>query len=104
MINELEVRDRMKMVLAREAMLEVKPQDMDDDAAFIEEYGMDSIQVLQFIIGLEEEFGISLEDDELDLEVLHSIRSVTEHIMAKIAGSAAPSQEPAGNGQNGADA
>ncbi|MFC1460886.1 acyl carrier protein [Verrucomicrobiota bacterium] len=80
------IQDRIKLVLTRDAMVQMKPDEIESTASLINDIGLDSIQVLEFVVGLEEEFGISLEDEELSVELFENVNSIAQFIERKIAG------------------
>jgi acyl carrier protein len=80
---EKSMEHRVKVVLTREAMVERKPQDIDDKAKLIDELGLDSVQIVELIAGLEDEFGITVEDEELNLELFESVDSIAAFLRKK---------------------
>jgi acyl carrier protein len=70
-MNDLETK--IKSVIAEKAGKSVS--DIRDDASFIEDLGLDSLDLVDMIMKLEEEFGISIPDEDLD-----KIRTVKDAI------------------------
>ncbi|MDT7907185.1 MAG: acyl carrier protein [Candidatus Calescibacterium sp.] len=70
-MDELEMK--IKSVIAEKAGKSVS--DIRDDASFIEDLGLDSLDLVDMIMKLEEEFGISIPDEDLD-----KIRTVKDAI------------------------
>jgi acyl carrier protein len=58
---------------------------LKDDSSFLDEGIIDSTGILELVSFLEEEFGISVEDEELIPENLDSINNVVEYLGKKIA-------------------
>jgi len=56
--------DRVKEIIAKE--LEVEAKQLTPDAKFIEDLGADSLDIVELVMALEEEFGIDIPDDEAD--------------------------------------
>lgn len=54
----------------------------EDADSLIDRYGFSSIDVLRFLLILEEKFGITLADENLDGEVLSSATVLARHIAA----------------------
>jgi acyl carrier protein len=59
---------------------------LKNDASFLDEGVIDSTGVLELVAFLEEEFGITIEDDELIPENLDSIDNVVEYLVRKMGG------------------
>ncbi|MFZ8801457.1 MAG: acyl carrier protein [Candidatus Calescibacterium sp.] len=70
-MDELEMK--IKSVIAEKAGKSIS--DIRDDASFIEDLGLDSLDLVDMIMKLEEEFGISIPDEDLD-----KIRTVKDAI------------------------
>ncbi len=54
----------------------------DDDALFGGRFGLDSVDALELVMGIEREFGVSILDIEEDREVLATVRSIVNHVSA----------------------
>jgi len=61
---------------------EMSPADIDSDAPlFIEGLGLDSIDALELNVLLEKKYGIKIQTAEEGKKILHSVRSMAEHII-----------------------
>ena len=56
--------DRVKEIIAKE--LEVEPKQLTPEAKFIEDLGADSLDIVELVMALEEEFGIDIPDEDAD--------------------------------------
>lgn len=56
--------DRVKEIIAKE--LEVEAQQLTPEAKFIEDLGADSLDIVELVMALEEEFGIDIPDEDAD--------------------------------------
>ncbi len=83
-----ELRGRIKQTLVDRLKLEIDPSDIGDtDPLFGEGLGLDSIDALELVLGIEQEFGVKIEDEEVGAQALASVQSLAEFVLAK--------QEPA---------
>jgi len=56
--------DRVKEIIAKE--LEVDTKQLGPEAKFIEDLGADSLDIVELVMALEEEFGLDIPDEEAD--------------------------------------
>ena len=77
------IEDRIKLVLSREAMVARSPADIPEDAKLIDDLGLDSVRMVELIVGLEDEFGIVIADEDLSLELFESVTSLARFIRAR---------------------
>lgn len=60
-------------------------QALKDDTSFMQEGIIDSTGILELVFFLEENFGVSVEDDELVPENFDSLRSIVKYLEVKTA-------------------
>ncbi|WP_304224598.1 phosphopantetheine-binding protein [Gracilinema caldarium] len=78
-----EILDRVKNVLIHRLNLEITADKIDDDSPlFGMGLGLDSIDSLELVVGVEEEFGVSVPSD--NLEVFLSINTLTDFILKTV--------------------
>jgi acyl carrier protein len=56
--------ERVKEIIAKE--LEVEPKELTPDKKFIEDLGADSLDIVELVMALEEEFGLDIPDEDAD--------------------------------------
>jgi len=78
-----EIKEKIKAFVV-ENFLFGEEGDLKEDTSFLEEGIIDSTGVLELVDFLEEEFGISIDDEELVPENLDSINNVTAYLERKI--------------------
>ena len=73
-----EINRRTKELLVEGLRLEIEPEEIvDGDAIFGEGLGLDSIDALEFVVLIEEEFEIAIPDEEVARTALASIDALT---------------------------
>ena len=74
--------DVKKLIIERLKLEEIAVNDIDTDAPlFGEGLGLDSIDALELVIGLEKEYGVSIPDAEVGREVFQSVRTIAQYIV-----------------------
>jgi acyl carrier protein len=56
--------DKVKEIIAKE--LEVDVKQLTPEAKFIEDLGADSLDIVELVMALEEEFGLDIPDEDAD--------------------------------------
>jgi acyl carrier protein len=58
------VEERIKSIIAEQ--LGVKPEEVTPEASFIDDLGADSLDTVELIMALEEEFGVEIPDEDAE--------------------------------------
>jgi acyl carrier protein len=75
---------RVKELIVRRLKLDIDPKSIADDAPlFGEGLGLDSIDALELVLGLEQEFGIKVEDEEVGVKAFASVNALVDFIEQK---------------------
>jgi acyl carrier protein len=78
-----ETRDKIRAFIM-ENFLFGNDQGLNDDTSFLDEGIIDSTGILELVSFLEEEFSISVEDEEILPENLDSIKNVVTYLERKL--------------------
>jgi acyl carrier protein len=73
-----EIFDKVKGVVADQ--LNVEENEVTEDASFIDDLGADSLGIVELVMALEEEFGISIPDE--DAESIKTVGDAISYIQA----------------------
>ena len=77
----MSIEHRVKQVIIRTLSLEVDAEEIDDeDALFGGGLGLNSMATIEIIVGLEEEFGIEVPDEELRVELFDSVQTMADYV------------------------
>jgi acyl carrier protein len=68
--------DRLKKIIVEQ--LGVEPDDVTPEAAFVEDLNADSLDLVELIMSLEEEFGMEISDE--DAEKIQKVSDAVEYI------------------------
>jgi len=73
------VQEKVKSIIAEQ--LGVKPEEVTPEASFIDDLGADSLDTVELVMALEEEFGIEIPDE--DAEKIASVGDAIKYIEEK---------------------
>jgi acyl carrier protein len=77
---------KIKGMIVERLFLDVAPEDIGDEDLLMEEYDIDSVRLFEIVIGIEEVFGIVIDEADFDVEVFKNVKSIAEYVRAKQAG------------------
>lgn len=78
-----DLRAAIKTMIVERLFLDrkgVKPEDIADDADLMETYGIDSVALFEIVVGVEEDYGVALGEEDFSIEHFQSVA----HIVALI--------------------
>jgi acyl carrier protein len=85
----VDLRMRVKELIVRQLKLEIAPESIKDSAPLFGEsadgMGLDSIDALELVLGVEKEFGIKVQDEEVGVKAFASVDALCEFIRQKAA-------------------
>ncbi len=89
METSVELKPRVKALIVRQLKLEIDPASIRDDAPLFgdaaEGLGLDSIDALELVLGVEKEFGIKVQDEEVGVKAFASVNTLCDFIRNKAA-------------------
>lgn len=74
----MSVQDKIRKIIAEK--LSVEPEEVVPDASFIDDLGADSLDLVELIMSMEEEFDIDISDD--DAESLTTVKDAIQYVEA----------------------
>ena len=77
------LKSRIKTMIVERLFLPIEPGSIPDDAPLMETYDIDSVALFELVVGLESEFGVSLEDLEFTPATFESVNSMAALVEAK---------------------
>jgi len=75
------IQEKIKSVIAEQ--LGVKAEEVTDQAKFVDDLGADSLDTVELVMALEEEYGIEIPDE--DAEKLTTVGEAIKYIEEKLA-------------------
>ena len=84
-MNEKNVEQTIKEITVERLFLKIKPEEIEDDTLLMETLGVDSVSIFEIVVGLEEVYSISFEDEEFRIETFRTPHSIADHVRKKLA-------------------
>ncbi len=75
----MSVEDKIRSIISEQ--LGVKPEEVNPQASFIDDLGADSLDTVELIMALEEEFGVEIPDE--DAEKMATVGDAIKYIEEK---------------------
>ncbi|NEA33879.1 acyl carrier protein [Streptomyces sp. SID13031] len=76
----MEIEERVKRVLAKVLDNGVTAEAIGPEADLVEQYGLDSLQTITFLLAIEDEFDLELDYPNLQLDDLRSVRQFSTFV------------------------
>ena len=82
-----DLKAEIKQLIVERLKLEVEPGAIEDgQPLFGDGLGLDSIDALELVLGIEQAFGVKIEDEEMGAQALSSVNALADFVVAKRAG------------------
>jgi acyl carrier protein len=75
-----DIEKRIVQIIIRDLELNIRKDDILPAGRLDELFGMDSIAILELVVGLEKEFDIKIPDEYLTIETFQSIKTIAGHV------------------------
>ncbi len=83
-MTEERVEDRLKKMVVERLFMRIAPEEIDETRSLVDEYGVDSVSLLEMVVGIEEEFGVAIADEEFKLSLFETISSLADFVKSKM--------------------
>jgi acyl carrier protein len=83
------LKERIKAMMVENLMLQVSASEITDDMPLFGPggLGLDSVDALQLVVGLDKHFGVKIPDPAAAKEILQSVNTITAAVQKKMAES-----------------
>lgn len=81
-----DLKARIKTMLVDRLKLEVDPGEIEDDAPLFSEegLGLDSIDALELVLGVEQELGVRIDDEEVGSKAFASVSALADFVQERM--------------------
>ena len=76
----VQLEEKIKAVIVEQ--LNITEEECVPEAAFIDDLGADSLDIVELIMAMEDHFGLEISDD--DLARIRTVRDITDYIKGKL--------------------
>jgi acyl carrier protein len=78
-----ELRERLKQMVVERLSLPMDPSELADSDHLMNDHGVDSVGLFWILVGLDEEFGVQVGEDEFDLETFSRVESIAQFLASR---------------------
>ncbi len=82
-MNDERVEDQIKAMIVERLFLDVEPDDIGDEDLLIEKYEIDSVRFFEMVIGIEELFGVVIDEEDFDIALFKDVNSIADYVRSK---------------------
>ena len=81
---DTDLRDAIKVMMVESLMLKIPKEEIRDDAPLFDPagLGLDSIDALELVVGMERTFGVGVPNSETARQALASVNAIHDYIVA----------------------
>ena len=75
-----DLQSRIKEMIVDRLFLNVAPEEIDPAASLVDAYGVDSVSLLELVVGIEETFGIPMADETFDMQHFENVNAIAAFV------------------------
>ena len=83
-LDDATIEARLKDMIVERLFLKVPPADIRTDASLLDDYGVDSVSLLELVVGLEEAFGIAVEDGDFNVQNFSTVAALRDFVKERL--------------------
>ena len=84
-MDDPSIKQRIKRVLVESLVLDgLDPEEIEDEVSLRDELGLDSVDALELVLGLETEFSIKIQGKGLDQETFRTVSALAAFVEARL--------------------
>jgi len=83
MSDDAALKARIKELVVECLFLDVEPESIGDGDNLMEVHNVDSVNLFEIVVALEDDYGISFEDEDFDVETFSTVGSIAELVKRK---------------------
>lgn len=79
-----EIEDRVRRLIVERLFLKIDPKTIGRDEKLIARLGIDSVQLFEVLVGCEEAFGITLQEEEFRADRFETVAAIAATVASKM--------------------
>jgi len=77
------IEDRLRKMIVDRLFLRVDPSSISEDDDLEKKFDVDSPKIMEMVVGIEEEFGIQVGDEEFKADKFKTLRKIASFVRAR---------------------
>ena len=82
-MSDRQLKQQIKEMIVERLFLDADPNAIADDENLMENYEIDSVNLFEIVVGLEEQFEISFEDEDFSVDLFANVNSLADYVERK---------------------
>jgi acyl carrier protein len=78
------IEAKLKNMIVDRLFLKVKPEEIPNNVSLMDAYGVDSVSLLELVVGLEEAFGVQVEDGDFNVRNFATVAALRDFVRARL--------------------
>lgn len=83
-MSDERMEDQLKQMIVERLFMRIAPEEIEEDKSLIDHYGVDSVSLLELVVGIEEVFGVAIEDEEFSVAHFETVSALATFIRGKM--------------------
>lgn len=74
------LEQQIKEMIVERCFLSIDPDEIGADDSLLDEVGLDSVQILEVVVGLEDVFGVTVDDADFDIDNFSTVADIADYV------------------------
>jgi acyl carrier protein len=79
-----DLKPRVKQMIVDRLFLDATADQIGDAAPLMEEFGVDSVALFELALGLEDEFGIAMDEVDFNIDTFRTVNSIAAFVQERL--------------------